>query len=43
MVGAYFVIRKRCPVAMSVVGDEAHVTCGSLGVMALEEMDRTRV
>jgi hypothetical protein len=63
VVGAYVVIRRGCPIAMSVVGDEAHVTCGtvpgnafefvleeealrafvSLGVMALEEIDRTRV
>ncbi len=35
-VGAYVVIRHGCPVAMSVVGNEAHVTCGTVPGNAFE-------
>jgi hypothetical protein len=35
-VGAYVVIRYGCPVAMSVVGNEAHVTCGTVPGNAFE-------
>jgi hypothetical protein len=35
-VGAYVVIRHGCPVAMSVVGGEAHVTCGTVPGNAFE-------
>ncbi|MDQ3786412.1 MAG: hypothetical protein M3422_04110 [Actinomycetota bacterium] len=35
-VGAYVVIRHGCPVAMAVVGNEAHVTCGTVPGNAFE-------
>ena len=35
-VGAYVVIRHGCPIAMPVVGNEAHVTCGTVPGNAFE-------